>query len=170
MRYWYLIAMGSNLGLRTETLHHGIKLLNERCGVVTAVAPFYETVPIGAADKPFINSALLLQTDCAPGELLRLALSIEAELGRTREVHWGNRTLDLDILLATDNERSLIQQEKGLTIPHPRLLERDFALVPAADIAPDWVHPASGLTLAEECRRRGYQPLPKSMIRLEPEH
>jgi 2-amino-4-hydroxy-6-hydroxymethyldihydropteridine diphosphokinase len=84
-------------------------------------------------------------------------LAIETRLGRVREIKWGNRTIDLDLLMwrAADGTTPTFEDE-AVRIPHPYLLDRDFALVPAAAVAPTWVHPVSGLTLADEVARRHY--------------
>lgn len=158
----YLIALGSNLGNRLATLGQAINQIETRCGNTTARSSFYRTSPVGAADEEFINGAISVQSIHPPEFVMTTLLSIEERLGRTREVHWGNRTIDLDLILAkkilgAEFEavcENLIINSVGLQIPHPRMLERDFVLVPAAEIAPDWIHPISGLELRAECRNR----------------
>lgn len=106
---------------------------------VQAVSPLYETAPVGMPGQPnFLNAAALLETGLEPAELMHALLEIELLMGRERRVRWGPRAIDLDILFYGD----LLLNEPGLTIPHPRLHGRRFALTPLADIASSWVHPA----------------------------
>ncbi len=156
----YLIAIGSNLGDRLGTIEEAVTRIEARCGKVAARSSLYETAPIGAADRVFINGALILRSSSSPESLLRHLLEIEIALGRTREVHWGNRTIDLDILLGRDpGGTALVMASSTLSLPHPRMLERDFVLFPACDIAGQWLHPQSGITLAQELARRFSQKL-----------
>lgn len=97
----------------------------------------------------------MLSSNSSPDRLLKDLMTIEQELGRKREVHWGNRTIDLDILLGRDSSQTPLVMASGtLMIPHPRMLDRDFVLVPACDIAGDWMHPKSGRKLGEELTTR----------------
>jgi 2-amino-4-hydroxy-6-hydroxymethyldihydropteridine diphosphokinase len=151
----YLIAFGSNLGDRLNFIREALEGMDARCGMVTARSHLYETPPIGAADQTFINGAVILSSNSRPDRLLKELLAIEQDLGRTREVHWGNRTIDLDILLGRDSSgTALVMASGSLMIPHPRMLDRDFVLVPACDIAGDWLHPKSGRKLGEELTSR----------------
>ncbi len=147
----FLIAIGSNLGDRLELIRQATNQVATRCGIVTARSSLYETAPVGAADHSFVNGAFMIRSGLRPEELLRSLLAIEQGLGRTREVHWGNRTIDLDIVMAVDESGNALDiLQPGLQIPHPRMLERDFVLVPAAEIGGSWVHPATGKSLAME--------------------
>jgi len=144
-----LLALGANLGDRRHYLKLALEQLSQRCGQVIACAPFYETAPIGAADQMFLNSAAIVETSLSPLLMLRTILEIEASLGRNRSQHWGNRTIDIDIVLWRDQQGQNIEiSEPSLQIPHPACLERSFVLQPAADIAGDWLHPDTGQTIA----------------------
>lgn len=149
----YLVALGSNLGDRMAHLRAAIKAVNSELGPVVKIAPFYETAPIGAADQAFLNSAMVVTTSVGPQEALDVLLSIERSLGRVRDMRWGNRTCDLDILLwrrldARGQWESLSWQSPSLKIPHPEMLKRDFVMIPAAAVAGDWVLPGTELMLA----------------------
>ena len=117
-------------------------------GRVTGRSSLYSTAPVGFAEQPrFVNAVVALRTELAPRELLKGLLAIEQEFGRDRSAGIANgpRTLDLDILLLDD----LKINEHDLEIPHPRLAERAFVLVPLADVAPDWRHPVTGQAIAQ---------------------
>ena len=152
----YLIGLGSNLGERGSLLSQARERIARDVGPVVAAARTYSTLPVGAADRTFLNSALLVSTALAPRDLMLRLLAVEGALGRVRTVKWGNRTIDLDVLLWSPDGTPATFEDDLVRIPHPHLLERDFALVPAAEIAGSWIHPVSGLTLAEEVIRRRY--------------
>lgn len=142
------IALGSNLGDRLAHLRMAVRALRD-LGEVEAVSPVYETEPVGYADQPrFLNAVARLRTGLAPHELLTRLLEIEQQAGRVRTFPSAPRTLDLDILFYDD----LILDSPGLTIPHPRLHERAFVLVPLADLDPSLVHPRIGVSIAELLR------------------
>jgi 2-amino-4-hydroxy-6-hydroxymethyldihydropteridine diphosphokinase len=132
-----LIALGGNVGDVRATFAHAIPLIVERCrGRLLARSSDYETRPWGdTAQEPFINACIRLETATAPRELLRTLHEVEAKFGRdrARERRWGPRPLDLDLLAYDD----LTLESDELTLPHPRLFERAFVLVPLAEIAPD---------------------------------
>ena len=143
------VGIGSNLGDREETVRRALELLGEADGVeVVAVSTLRETEPWGpVAQPPFLNGAAALETRLGPEALLATLLSVEQTLGRRRDgaaERWGPRTLDLDLLLYGDRTLDL----PGLTVPHPRLHERRFALEPLAELAPDADVPGRG-TVAE---------------------
>ena len=163
-RYQYLIALGSNLGDRGDALRQAQQLILSRCGLIAACASTYETAPVGAADQKFLNSALICHSAIDPEEFLAELLAIEIELGRVRTVRWGNRTIDLDLLLCRrrDDVKPVAWESPSLTLPHPEILARDFVLVPAVEIAADWVHPASGRALEDELALLGYALRPQS--------
>jgi len=126
------VGLGANLGDARATLAAAAETLGE-LGEVRAVSPLYETDPIGLEDQPaFLNAVAVVATPLDPHRLLVGLLEIEARFGRERTIHWGPRTLDLD-LLAMDGVQL---DEPQLTVPHPRLAEREFALRPLADVAP----------------------------------
>ncbi|MED3662416.1 2-amino-4-hydroxy-6-hydroxymethyldihydropteridine diphosphokinase [Ureibacillus sp. FSL K6-8385] len=127
------LSLGTNLGDREKHLKEAIKLLQQQEGIVIQkVSPIYETAPVGYVNQPsFLNMALYAQTTLTPFELLEKCQSIEHDLGRVRTIRWGPRTIDLDILLYNNDN---IESEK-LIIPHPRMFERAFVLVPLMDVA-----------------------------------
>jgi 2-amino-4-hydroxy-6-hydroxymethyldihydropteridine diphosphokinase len=132
------IGLGSNLGEREENLRAALARLGE-LGPLRA-SSFRETDPVGVTDQPrFLNAAAELETDLSPRDLLVKLLEIERELGRDRaaETRWGPRTIDLDLLLYGDE----VLDEPGLTVPHPRLAERRFALEPLQELAPELTLP-----------------------------
>lgn len=139
------IALGSNLGDSHGILQSALQTLAETPEVaLQAHSPFYETIAIGPPQPNYLNCCALLQTSLTPHALLQTLLAIEAQFGRVRRVRWGPRLLDLDLLLFDD----LTMQDSDLKIPHPRMAERAFVLVPLHDIAPDWIDPISGKTIA----------------------
>ena len=131
------LGLGSNLGDRREYLRRAVDRVSDRC-VVLRVSSLYETEPIGCAGpQRFLNAVSLIETPLSPRELLHFLCGIEADEGRVRHVKNDTRTLDLDILFYGDR----IIDADGLTVPHPRLHDRGFVLVPLAEIAPNLVHP-----------------------------
>ena len=138
------IALGSNLGDKTAACRRAIDLL-ARTGRVTAVSSFFCTEPVGySAQDEFVNAVVEVETSRSPLALLAACHVIEDELGRNRIIRWGPRTIDLDILLYGD---AVIESEE-LTIPHPRMAERGFVLVPLNEIAPQAVHPVLRKTVS----------------------
>jgi 2-amino-4-hydroxy-6-hydroxymethyldihydropteridine diphosphokinase len=127
------IGLGANLGDREQSLRAALARLGELGRIRTSA--FCETEPVGVTDQPrFLNAAAELETDLGPRELLGRLLEIERELGRERaaEARWGPRPIDLDLLVY--GEETI--DEPGLTVPHPRLPERRFALEPLHELAP----------------------------------
>jgi 2-amino-4-hydroxy-6-hydroxymethyldihydropteridine diphosphokinase len=112
---------------------------------VQSHSPVYQTVAIGPPQPDILNACALLATTLSPRALLEALLHIETQFGRVRRERWGPRSLDLDLLLFDD----VILEEPDLQIPHPGLTERAFVLVPLADVAPDWIDPVSGQTIAK---------------------
>ena len=142
-----LIALGSNLGDRAGFLLGGLARLSALDGFELAgLSQVYETEPVGPVGQgPYLNAVLRGRSELTPRELLREMLRIEASLGRLRQQRWGPRTLDLDLL----DYGGLVLEEPGLRLPHPRLHQRPFVLVPLGDVAPDWRHPTLKKTAVE---------------------
>ena len=139
------LSLGSNLGDRKANLAEAIDRL-KRLGNVVAVSSFYETEPVELISQPwFLNSAVKLDTEKMPRQLLKGVLDLEHDMGRRRTQNKGPRNIDIDILLFG---RSIVET-KGLTIPHPALHERRFVLEPLAEIAPDVRHPVLKKTIRE---------------------
>ncbi len=139
------IGLGSNLGNRMTMLRMAIQRL-ETLGRIASVSSLYQTEPVGYLEQPsFFNAVVALDTDLAPADLLGALLGIERDLGRIRSFPNAPRTLDLDLLLFDE----AIFDTSELTLPHPRLHERAFVLVPLAEIAPKLVHPGSGMAMQE---------------------
>jgi 2-amino-4-hydroxy-6-hydroxymethyldihydropteridine diphosphokinase len=142
------IGLGSNLGDRELKLLMAVAQLGKLPGTrVTGLSPFYETEPVGGPPQDnFYNAVARIATTLTPLALLDELKRIEVEVfHRVPSGHWGPRSMDLDILLYGD----LILNEERLTIPHPRLAERRFALQPLADIDPTVVHPSLGKTIGQ---------------------
>jgi 2-amino-4-hydroxy-6-hydroxymethyldihydropteridine diphosphokinase len=143
------IALGSNLGDSHQILKSALATLNASPHIaVDAVSEIYQTVAVTLSAAPpqpdYLNACAVLSTTLTPQALLDTLLEIEAQFGRVRWERWGARLLDLDLLLFDD----LVIEQSGLQIPHPRMVERAFVLVPLADIAADWVEPVSGKAIA----------------------
>jgi 2-amino-4-hydroxy-6-hydroxymethyldihydropteridine diphosphokinase len=128
------LSLGSNLGDRAEHLRAGLAVVVG--GDRYRVSRVYETEPVGGvAQDDFWNLVVELETDASARELLARCRDAEAERGRVRDVRWGPRTLDVDVLLVGDE----VSDDPEITVPHPRLYERSFVLVPLAELAPDLV-------------------------------
>jgi len=139
------IALGSNLGDSFATLEAALNVLAQTTGIVLeARSRWYLTNAVGPPQPNYLNGCALLQVTLTPQALLDMLLQTEAKFGRVRRERWGARTLDLDLLLFDD----VILSTPNLQIPHPRMAERAFVLVPLAEIAPHWVEPISGNAIA----------------------
>jgi 2-amino-4-hydroxy-6-hydroxymethyldihydropteridine diphosphokinase len=140
------IALGSNLGDSLTILENALTILPQRPGIILkSHSSWYRTVPVGPPQPDYLNGCALLEVQLAPQDLLRTLLDIEQHCGRQRGEKWGPRTLDLDLLMYGD----LILDTPELQIPHPRMRERAFVLVPLAEIAPNWREPISHKTIAQ---------------------
>lgn len=133
------IALGANLGDREQTLTEAIQMLNDHSDIeIVRCSGLYETDPVGYIDQPsFLNMVLMLRTTLEPESLLMSMLDVENRLGRVRDIRWGPRTVDLD-LLWMDNQQ--LHTER-LELPHPRMYERAFVLVPLAELVSSDHHP-----------------------------
>jgi 2-amino-4-hydroxy-6-hydroxymethyldihydropteridine diphosphokinase len=133
------LSLGSNLGERRANLEGALKCLRETPGVrIERVSGVYRSAPIGVREQPeFLNLAVEARTALAPSELLRAVKDIERTVGRTPGARWGPRVIDIDILIYD----GVTMETKELTLPHPRLAERAFVVVPLAEIAPDLMLP-----------------------------
>jgi len=133
------LLLGGNLGDRRKNLELAIYLLNEEAGEVILTSSIYETAAWGKENQPdFLNQAIGLRTNLTALQLLNKALDIEERLGRIRKEKWGERLIDIDLLLFGDE---IINIEGKLQVPHPHMQDRKFVMKPLAEIAPDVVHP-----------------------------
>lgn len=148
------VAFGANLGDREQAFAAAIaRLERERDLRLVAASPVFETPPLGPPGQPaYLNAVVEIRSWIAPHDLLGRLQAIERALGRDREheVRWGPRPIDLDLLFFGDRQIAT----RDLELPHPRLHERAFVLVPMAAIAPEWRHPAFGISIRELVRAR----------------
>ncbi|MEM6425722.1 MAG: 2-amino-4-hydroxy-6-hydroxymethyldihydropteridine diphosphokinase [Cyanobacteria bacterium P01_D01_bin.128] len=154
------IALGSNIGNSIDILKLAVAGLNQAPGVIIiACSSVYRTTPIGPPQPDFLNACVLFSTTLSPERLLNTLLSTEIRFGRQRRERWGPRTLDLDLLLYGD----AVVTTPQLEVPHPRMGDRAFVLVPLAEIAPDWIDPVSQRSitaLLQNVSRQGVERLP----------
>jgi len=133
------ISFGSNLGNRLKNIKRGLQLVSRNRSItITKKSSLYETEPVGYENQGwFLNGVIEIETFVLPHKLLSLIKKVERIMGRKRRIRWGPREIDLDILLY--NQRCV--DTPGLIIPHPRMHERGFVLVPLVEIAPRVIHP-----------------------------
>jgi len=156
--HFVAIALGSNLGNPLVNLESACHHLSQLPGVrLVRRSPWYETEPIGPPQPSYLNGCVILEVHYTPLQLLHRLLQVEHQLGRIRQERWGPRTLDLDILLFED----LILDLPQLQIPHPRMGDRAFVLIPLVGIAPHWIHPLTQQSIAEMAK----QVNPKGVVR-----
>jgi 2-amino-4-hydroxy-6-hydroxymethyldihydropteridine diphosphokinase len=138
------LLIGGNMGDRLQNLHQAIGLLAATCGPVLQQSAVYETAAWGKTDQAaFLNRALLLETSLSAQELITAVLLVEERMGRHRTEKFGPRVIDIDIMFY-NNE---VIDEPHLTIPHPQMQNRRFALVPLNELAPNFVHPVFNKTI-----------------------
>jgi GTP cyclohydrolase-4 len=139
------LGLGSNLGRRAQNIYDALQRL--KAGILLdRISSLYETEPVGLAEQPwFLNLVCSGETDLSPQSLLRLAKTIEREMGRKEGSRFGPRLIDIDILFYND----LVISTPELEIPHPRLHERGFTLIPLNEIAPGLIHPLLGMTIRQ---------------------
>jgi 2-amino-4-hydroxy-6-hydroxymethyldihydropteridine diphosphokinase len=155
------LGLGANLGDRLSALQHAIDLLAAEPGIsVRRTSRVWETDPVGGPQQPdFLNVVAEIETTLEPLDLLRVVNRVEAALGRTRDVRWGPRTIDIDILLIDD----LTIDDDRLTVPHPRMHQRAFVVMPLLELLPDPVLPDDthllDIRLPDQEVRPAYPPL-----------
>ena len=146
------LGLGANLGDRRTNLQRAVDLLFEEQVTAIASSRVWETDPLGGppGQPPYLNAVIVAETSLAPTDLLAACHRVESALGRTREVRWGPRTIDIDVLLLGD----LFLDEPELTVPHPRMLQRAFVVLPLLDVDPDPMLP-DGSHLRDVARTNG---------------
>ena len=143
-----VLLLGSNIDNRLELLANAGSMIMEQIGQVVATSSIYESDPWGYdSNNPFLNQALLIKTNFSPEKVLEICLSIEAQLGRTRNKNgaYTDRNIDIDILLYEE----LIISNEDLEIPHPRMHQRRFCMEPLAEVAPNWFVPTFQKTTSQ---------------------
>ena len=165
-----IIALGSNQGTSTQTpvevLEYALRLLKVESCDLGEVSSWYQTPAFPAGSGPsFVNAVATLTTDLTPQNLLDTLSAIENTIGRIREKRWGPRVIDLDLIAFNDLilpdlggysrwkdlplEMQTVETPQELILPHPRVQDRAFVLIPLRDVSPDWIHPVSGASLDE---------------------
>lgn len=152
------IALGSNIGQRINYLQMALNELQALNGLeILSSSSVYETAPLGYTEQPaFLNAVCCARAEGTPEDLLEAMQAIEHRHGRQRTIHWGPRTLDLDLLLFGD----IRVDSPALTLPHPHITARDFVLVPLLQIAPNTCDPITALPYAHHLKQLGAAPLP----------
>ena len=159
------LSLGANLGDRVVALQHAVDVLSG-LGDIVGLSDVYETDPVGGPEQPeYYNAVVIVETDASPGEVLSTAQRAERGKGRTREIRWGPRTLDVDVLAFGDR----ISDDPDLTLPHPRATERAFVMIPWAQADPQFVLP-DGRTVAavrDAIADEGVRPLGRLLRKVE---
>ncbi len=141
------LLLGGNLGDREENLRQAIELIANNIGELEAISSVYETAAWGKTNQPsFLNQAAAIKTNLPAIEVLNKGLEIEALLGRIRKDKWGERLIDIDLVLYGSE---IIDIEHQLQVPHPQMQNRKFVMAPLAEIAPNVLHPVLGITISE---------------------
>lgn len=146
------LALGSNIGDSVGSIRRAVTAIDAdaNCRVIGR-SSFYLTKPVGVEDQPdFVNAVVSVETSLEPRKLLALCKHIEQKLGRTRTIRWGPRVIDIDVLVYGDR----IIEEEDFTVPHPRMMERAFVMIPLAELAPG-LKLSGGVTAEEAARRIG---------------
>ncbi len=147
----YLLT-GGNMGNRERNLQNAIEHIHSYCGTIIKKSSLYETAAWGNTNQaPFLNQALIIKTEFTARQLINRILKVETLMGRVRKEKFGPRVIDIDILLYADE----IHEYKSLTLPHPEMQNRKFALLPLAEIAPKLKHPVlkkTITTILKECK------------------
>ncbi|MGI5427632.1 2-amino-4-hydroxy-6-hydroxymethyldihydropteridine diphosphokinase [Streptomyces sp. CA-179760] len=165
---WAVVALGSNLGNRLETLQGAVDALEDTPGLrIKGVSPVYETEPWGVepgSQPAYFNAVVVLKTTLPPSSLLERAHAVEEAFHRVRDEHWGPRTLDVDIVSYAD----VVTDDPQLTLPHPRAHERAFVLAPWHDLDPEAQLPGRGQVagLLDAVTRDGVTPRKDLELRL----
>lgn len=141
------LSLGSNLGDRSSLLEAALDALKAEVGMITKVSTMYESASWGTeeAQPDYLNLVVQIQTELGPEEVLQAAHRIEAALGRTRNKRWESRLIDIDVLFHGQQ----VVEQPHLQIPHPRIPERNFVLIPMVEIAPDFIHPQLGQSMQQ---------------------
>jgi len=145
-----ILHLGSNMGRRNHHLQAACYLLSSKVGKIYRRSAVYETAAWGMTEQAdFLNIAVWIKTVLPPAQVLAQTQAIEHILHRERLVHWGPRTIDIDLMFYDQ----LIMTDPQLTLPHPRIAQRHFVLRPLVDICPDWVHPLQHLPIVQLLRK-----------------
>ena len=136
------VSIGTNMGDRVRYLQQAVEFLQKTDGIeLVDTSSIYETAPVGVTDQAdFLNMVVCVKTILLPNELLLVCQQIEQRLGRVRTIRWGPRTADLDILLYNND----IIETETLFVPHPRMRERAFVLIPLMELSPELIDPVTG--------------------------
>ena len=146
----YFLSLGSNVGQKIDNLAKAVHFMEQEGVKILAASALYETQPVDISSQPwFLNQVLEIESEKDPESLLNVVKAIEQRMGRTLSRSKEPRIIDIDILLAEE----MIFKTKTLEIPHPRLAERNFVLIPLKEIAPDAVHPVLNLTVEDLWRK-----------------